>query len=199
MLKNALFRGGLTTETLETLLAGELDYSSGETAAYTSASWENSYARPKPVPVVITAPRGSEYSPDASNATIGGAHYGRPQRTSYNRVHSFGQPDSSIEIDDISGDKDDEQQSSSNQPVPKSDQRTILIGNLAERTTHKDLVNIIRGGRLLDIYIRNDKSATVSFVEGAQEFLSYAKRNDFYLHTKRVSANMMIMFEYLLT
>jgi hypothetical protein len=184
MLKNALFRGGLATETLETLLAGELDYSNGDTTAYNPTSWEETYVQPKKVPVVITAPRDSGYSPDDSNTTVGGGSYGRPQRTSFNRVHSFGQPDSSI--DDISGDKDDEHQSSSNPAVPKNDQRTILIGNLAERTTHKDLVNIIRGGRLLDIYIRNDRSATVSFVEGAQEFLTYAKRNDFYLHTKRL-------------
>jgi hypothetical protein len=58
---------------------------------------------------------------------------------------------------------------------------------LSDHTTHKDLAGIIRGGRLLDIHLRNDRSATVSFVEGAADFLTYAKRNDIYLHTKRVS------------
>jgi hypothetical protein len=72
------------------------------------------------------------------------------------------------------------------QRIPLHDQRTVLITNLSERTTHKDLAGIVRGGRLLDIFLRNDRSATVSFVEGAAEFLAYAKRNDIYLHTKRV-------------
>lgn len=62
----------------------------------------------------------------------------------------------------------------------------MYITNLSERTTHKDLAGIIRGGRLLDIFLRSDRSATVSFVEGAADFLAYAKRNDIYLHTKRL-------------
>lgn len=71
-------------------------------------------------------------------------------------------------------------------PYPRNDQRTILITNLSDRTTHRDLTDILRGGRLLDIYLRNDRSAQVSFVEGAADFMAYAKRNDFYLHGKRV-------------
>jgi hypothetical protein len=73
------------------------------------------------------------------------------------------------------------------QRVPVHDQRTLLIANLSERTTHKDLAGIIRGGRLLDIFLRTDHTATISFVEGAAEFLAYTKRTDIYLHTKRVS------------
>jgi hypothetical protein len=68
------------------------------------------------------------------------------------------------------------------------DRRTLLVTNLSDRTTHKDLAAVVRGGRLLEIYIRNDRSATISFVEGAAEFLAYVKRNDIYLHTKRVSS-----------
>jgi hypothetical protein len=71
-------------------------------------------------------------------------------------------------------------------PFPKHAQRTILLTNLHERATHKDITGILRGGRLLDVYLRNDRSAIVSFVEGAAEFMNYVKRNDFYLHTKRV-------------
>jgi hypothetical protein len=68
------------------------------------------------------------------------------------------------------------------------DRRTLLVTNLSDQTTHKDLAAVVRGGRLLEIYIRNDRSATISFVEGAAEFLAYVKRNDIYLHTKRVSS-----------
>ena len=88
---------------------------------------------------------------------------------------------------DIPPEGDDDQYQEHAQRIPLHDQRTILITNLSERTTHKDLASIIRGGRLLDIFLRNDRSATISFVEGAAEFLAYAKRNDIYLHMKRVS------------
>lgn len=72
-------------------------------------------------------------------------------------------------------------------PFPKKDQRTIFISNLSERTMHKDIAKVIRGGRLLEIFLRNDRAATVSFVEGAKEFMDYAKRNDIYLDGKRVT------------
>ena len=71
------------------------------------------------------------------------------------------------------------------------DQRTLLVTNLSDRTTHKDLATVVRGGRLLEIYIRNDRSATISFVEGAAEFLAYTRRNDIYLHTKRVRIQLV--------
>ena len=66
----------------------------------------------------------------------------------------------------------------------------MLLRNISERATHKDIVSIVRGGTVLDIYLRtNDRSVSVSFVEGsaAQAFMSHAKRNDIYLHGKRVS------------
>lgn len=109
-----------------------------------------------------------------------------------NRQHSFGNDDTSF-LSDL--DKDD--QCLGNLEVPKSDkqhygrneQRTIVMKNLSDRTTHKDLADVLRGGALLDIYLRShDRTASVSFLEGsaAQEFFNYAKRNDIYIHGKRV-------------
>ena len=72
----------------------------------------------------------------------------------------------------------------------RDEQRTIVARNLHERTTHKDIVDCLRGGTVLDIYLRaNDRSANISFVEGqhAQNFMKYIKRNDIYIHDKRVS------------
>lgn len=186
LLKSALFRGGLTAETLDTLLSGESGVAQEEEvppAAYNTNSWDEAFVRPQPVPVTMKSPRHFEPSPDSDNTAVGDTLQPRPQPHSYHRVYSFGQPDSSIDTPS----KDDDFQTSSNQRVPTHDQRTVLINNLSDRATHKDLVGIIRGGRLLDIFLRNDRSATISFVEGAQEFLAYAKRNDIYLHTKRVS------------
>ena len=71
----------------------------------------------------------------------------------------------------------------------KLEQRTIFAKNLSDRTTHKDIVDFVRGGLVLDIYLRsNERSASISFVEGsaAQEFMNYVKRNDIYVHGKRV-------------
>ncbi|KAF2473498.1 uncharacterized protein BDR25DRAFT_283070 [Lindgomyces ingoldianus] len=180
LLKNALFRGGLTAETLETLLSGENGMSE-DPAAY-SNTCEEAFRRPKPVAVTMTGTRSSDASPDSENTAVADGLQPRTHSNSYNRVYSFGQPDSSIDTPD----KDDDFQSLVNHRVPTHDQRTVLITNLSDRTTHKDLTNIIRGGRLLDIFLRNDRSATVSFVEGAQDFLTYAKKNDIYLHTKRL-------------
>jgi len=83
--------------------------------------------------------------------------------------------------------------SSEKQFYARNEQRTLLIKNLSDRVTHKDLVDVVRGGALLDVYLRsNDRSASVSFVEGAaaQMFLAYAKRNDIYIHGKRVSSTL---------
>lgn len=71
----------------------------------------------------------------------------------------------------------------------KMEQRTIFAKNLSDRTTHKDIVDFVRGGLVLDIYLRSsERSASISFVEGpaAQEFMNFVKRNDIYVHGKRL-------------
>lgn len=71
----------------------------------------------------------------------------------------------------------------------REEQRTILAKNLSDRVTHKDIIDFVRGGLVLDIYLRsNERSASISFVEGsaAQDFMNHAKRNDIYVHGKRV-------------
>lgn len=71
----------------------------------------------------------------------------------------------------------------------KIEQRTVLIKGLGEKPTHKEVAGIVRGGPVLDIYMRlSERSASVSFVEGkaAQEFFHYSRRNDIYVMGKRV-------------
>lgn len=78
---------------------------------------------------------------------------------------------------------------SEQQSQPKQDRRTIIVKNLSDKATHKDIVGVIRGGSLLDVFLRpQEKSASVSFVEStaAEEFLAYVKRNDIYIHDRRV-------------
>lgn len=73
----------------------------------------------------------------------------------------------------------------------REEQRTILAKNLSDRTTHKDIIDFVRGGLILDVYLRSgERNASISFVEGsaAQDFMNYVKRNDIYVHGKRVSS-----------
>jgi hypothetical protein len=70
-----------------------------------------------------------------------------------------------------------------------SEQRTVTLKGLSERTTHRDVAAAVRGGALLDIFLRiRERVASVSFVDGsaAREFLAHAKRNDLYILGKRV-------------
>ena len=66
--------------------------------------------------------------------------------------------------------------------------RTVLISNLPEGVTHADIVDNVRGGMLLDIFLRtHDRAASVSFLEEAhaQEFFRHVKRHDLYIRGKR--------------
>lgn len=68
--------------------------------------------------------------------------------------------------------------------------RTILLSNLPEGTTHADVTDAVKGGMLLDIFLRTqDRAASISFLNenSANDFFRYAKRNDLYIRGKRVS------------
>jgi hypothetical protein len=76
--------------------------------------------------------------------------------------------------------------------LEKCAKRTILLSNLPEGVTHANLVDAIRGGMLLEIYLRtHDRVASVSFLEEAhaQEFYRHVKRHDLYIGGKRVHSS----------
>ncbi|KAL8338477.1 hypothetical protein RB601_006359 [Gaeumannomyces tritici] len=67
--------------------------------------------------------------------------------------------------------------------------RTIQMSNLPDGATHADITAVVRGGMLLDIFMRpHDRSATVSFLhaQDARAFLEHCRRNDLYVRNKRV-------------
>ena len=111
-----------------------------------------------------------------------------------NHRPSFGQDDTSFPSDP---DRDDQclpEPKNGKQQYARAEQRTLVLKNLSDRITHKDIVDVVRGGAVLDIYLRtNERTASVSFVEGtaAQNFMNYAKRNDIYIHGKRVSQQLV--------
>ncbi|RDW89639.1 hypothetical protein BP6252_01671 [Coleophoma cylindrospora] len=68
-------------------------------------------------------------------------------------------------------------------------QRTIQISKLPEGVTHSDITDAVRGGMLLEIYLRaQDRIANISFLNAtdAQGFFHYVKRHDLYVRGKRV-------------
>lgn len=67
--------------------------------------------------------------------------------------------------------------------------RTILLSGLAEGTTHADITDAVRGGLLLDIFLRpHERCCSLSFLHGAdaRAFFDHVRRNDLYIRNKRV-------------
>ncbi|KAL2044630.1 hypothetical protein ABVK25_012300 [Lepraria finkii] len=67
--------------------------------------------------------------------------------------------------------------------------RSIVIRGLSQHTTLADVTKVIRGGMVLNMYLRpRDRTAHVTFVDpiAAQKFIIYSKRSDIYIKGKRV-------------
>lgn len=69
--------------------------------------------------------------------------------------------------------------------------RSLVFSRLHEETTHADVIDIVRGGMLLDVFMRNDHSCIVSFLEeeDAKAFYGYAKRKDLVILGRRIEIN----------
>ncbi|CAG9941929.1 unnamed protein product [Clonostachys rosea f. rosea IK726] len=73
--------------------------------------------------------------------------------------------------------------------APREGNRTIGLSNLAEGTTHLDVANMIRGGQVLDIYLRyKENTASVSFMHeaDAKAYLNHVRKHDLYIKQKRI-------------
>lgn len=72
--------------------------------------------------------------------------------------------------------------------LPPQERRTLYFNGFSDRTSYRDLLSVIKGGKLLSVNLRPERSGTVTFLDGnaASEFLVWAKKHDIYLHSKRV-------------
>jgi hypothetical protein len=73
--------------------------------------------------------------------------------------------------------------------LEKMAQRTVELFSLAEGVTLADITKVIRGGLLLDIFLRsNDRSCLISFVQAAdaKAFFDHVRRHDLYIKNKKV-------------
>ncbi|KAK2761868.1 RNA recognition motif containing protein [Colletotrichum kahawae] len=191
-LRRNLMRGGVTEDTLAVLTSDESQYQeddqkpAGQVSDPSSGRALNCVHKPSQK---ITA---------ASRVPNGDYHRGQP-----NARGSIKQDWADTEVHGISEvcispTETNHQQGSSHQdkdqkpPRPqfeKSATRTVLITNLPDGTTHADVTAVIRGGQLLDIFLRtHDRSVQVSFLHSAEarDFLEHARRHDLYIKHKRV-------------
>ncbi|KAL4910466.1 hypothetical protein BDW74DRAFT_145155 [Aspergillus multicolor] len=92
--------------------------------------------------------------------------------------------------DSHTDERDDYGESSgSTSSSPQAEQRTVLIRGLPDKATHRDIVDAVKGGAILHIYVwGRDHTASVSFVEeyAAQEFLDHSRTYGLYVAEKRV-------------
>ncbi|KAK3692457.1 hypothetical protein B0T22DRAFT_495628 [Podospora appendiculata] len=135
--------------------------------------------------------------------------FGQPRRPANgyheNGYHSHGPryqaPEANVEADDeeasCEGDSPDEVPVDATYVKPQGQRqqfdrvctRTIQLLNLGEGTTHVDITNAVRGGMLLDVFLRShERSATVSFLHAvdARKFFDHVRRHDLYIKNKRI-------------
>jgi hypothetical protein len=67
--------------------------------------------------------------------------------------------------------------------------RSIVVRGLPQQTCLADVVKVIRGGVVLNMYLRpRDRTAHIAFVDpiAAEKFIIHSKRSDIYVKGKRV-------------
>lgn len=197
---DSLYRGGIEQKTLEVLIHGEgtptsqieplFDNDNEQATAGADhrdrhQKYGDHMSRPLGHPWVDSAP---EWPPKAVAGGFGGNLRGKGGF--YNHHSSSALEDDCAFTPDL--EKDDPYLTAlhpERKRFAKMEQRTIFVKNLSDRATHKDITDFLRGGLVLDLYLRShEHSASISFVEGsaAQAFMNYVKRKDIYLHGKRL-------------
>ncbi|KAI9934671.1 hypothetical protein MW887_000288 [Aspergillus wentii] len=173
-LKDSLLNGGLSQETLDILIYGSQP--------------------PPPKPYQQGDEHSTRHVGSNSPTQLNGSKtVDEYQEYSYHDEDDDEEEDGVI-ISQNSDEKDDYDDSSRSggSYTASTGQRTILIRNLPDRAFHQDIVDAVRGGALLHIYIRSrERTANVSFVEetAAQEFLQHTKTYGLYLAGKRVEVS----------
>ncbi|EME41709.1 hypothetical protein DOTSEDRAFT_156730 [Dothistroma septosporum NZE10] len=209
LLKTSLYQGSLTSETLALLIAGASVPKSQEPVDSWADDFDDQpviYCQPKlhsNAPVHFTGnPNGmlwrSQTKTGGFNPAPGSGAYKaleqRPSQASlqvpkssrnisYGYLPSSIPDDTALEADSMMDDANTEMGTSAHNG---SVRRTLYFCNLSPKTTYKDLASVVKGGKLLSITIRSERSATVTFLDAAADYLAWTKRNDVYVHARRV-------------
>lgn len=207
LLKTSLYQGGLTPETLALLIAGA---TVPEQQQKPVDSWADDYddrpipyCQPKPYSNTAANVDGTTWR---SNTNSGGFNLAPGSCTFKTVEHQPSQPslqvpkssrnvsygidpssvpdDTAFEADSVMEDGGTELGAAAHKNGTVL--RTLYFCNLSPKTTYKDLASVIKGGKVLSITIRSERSATVTFLDAAADYLSWTKRNDVYIHARRV-------------
>ncbi|KXH63622.1 hypothetical protein CSAL01_06560 [Colletotrichum salicis] len=192
-LRRNLMRGGVTEATLAVLTCDESNYQEddvGEQTTSPSEAPQNETQRPVRQPRVkaATATRGNQIS---SRPTIQQPvkHEWAEEPVALDESEATTSPVEPEPKPEHGVENENDSQLPMRPQFERLATRTIFISNLAEGTTHADIVDVVRGGQLLDIFTRpHDRNAHVSFLHGtdAAAFLEYTRRHDLYIRQKRV-------------
>ncbi|KAK4043261.1 hypothetical protein C8A01DRAFT_32578 [Parachaetomium inaequale] len=193
-LRQNLLRGGVGAETVDLLSQDDETIQGGTKTA----------SPPKADPNEDGGARLYSSTPAPSGA------YGQHKNTSHNSPHARYHERSACAVGDGDADEDEDDENAASEidspiegppganyakPQGQRQQyeqrcaRTLQLSNLADGTTHADIVNAVRGGMLLDIFLRNhDRAVSVSFLnsEDAKKFYDHVRRHDLYIRNKRV-------------
>lgn len=206
MLKNALFQGGLTPDTLALLISGAEprpqqtrvdswadDYNDNVQSFEFPHTFSNGTSNGNGTTLRDGIGQTNyNTAPGASNFTPRNALQPNPRIPSSHRHPSNGFVPSSMLEDGgfeegISSFGDGNTEFGTGAQQKDTAMRTLYFCGFHPRTTYRDLLSVIKGGKLLSINMPSERSATVTFHDGAGEYLAWVKRNDIYLHSKRVS------------
>ncbi|DAA78567.1 TPA_exp: Uncharacterized protein A8136_4543 [Trichophyton benhamiae CBS 112371] len=170
-LKRALFQGGVEQSSIETLIK--------DPAGSQAESTTNGSHYYKGTTQVTQQPTPLTGSPEL-------AYNERPAKThtESSTNHYYHNDEDSLSSDDrseipIHGETPGVSHDSPKQSVNGSENRTVAIKNVPDRATHRDITAAVRGGALVDVFLRSrDHMASVSFADtkAAQDFYNYAKR-----------------------
>ncbi|KAK0637282.1 hypothetical protein B0T17DRAFT_485012, partial [Bombardia bombarda] len=195
-LKRNLCRGGVEEAMLDLLSQDEssFQHSTAQTPAETT---EDGGAR-----LDAATPKPSTNFYDRPRATTNGRYSSHDSRAVNHRHHeppAWVNDEEEAEEDDVSNDDDSPiggpvganyvNQQTQRPQFERACTRTIQLMNLAEGVTHAEITAAVRGGLLLDIYLRsNERSATVSFLQAAEarRFFDHVRKHDLYIKNKRV-------------
>ena len=185
-LKAALLAGGVAPDAIETLISSVLypptalddDTNSAEDSPE-KARWSADAA--------VFVPKKDFFSKSNTNGAVI-----KPWRDTTNippTPPSNSQEQSGTEKDDEETgyyEEEEEQQYENNH-----DDRSLVLRGLSPFTTLVDIENVLRGGIVLNMFIRSrdrERSAHVAFVEPlvAEKFIMHCKRNDLYIKGRRI-------------
>ena len=200
-LRNALIMGGADIDTLD-ILVNSTNADSRKDSVLSDE--QGKMGRPKsPVKQYVRSTAKAPVShvqdsnkltstPSSSNDRITFNDHGQPRQAAAWRPVNY---DNSMPNEAMDNDYEDDVLDEnmpvvgdSRSPSSTQSQGTLFFSGLSDRTTYKDLMSVVKGGKIISSVLRNN-GALVTYATGAAEFLAWSKRNDIYLQGKRVSSN----------